>query len=92
MADSEDFIKEFQKIADEERLGKNEDYFVSKQAQSDGDHEIHTSSCSDLPAEKNRKYLGCFNFCKDAEQEAKKYYEDVNGCIKCCPLCHARYY
>lgn len=36
-------------------------YYVNAQAQSNGDHEVHTSTCAFLPSEHNRSYLGCFD-------------------------------
>jgi len=92
MSDWDDFVKNALKIEEEERLGKNQDYYVSKQAKPNGNHEIHTSDCQYLPDEKNRKYLGCYNFCRDALKEAEKYYKNVNGCIECSALCHSKIY
>ena len=47
-------------------------YFVNKNAQANGDHEVHTSECRHIPDEENRMYLGDFNHCVDAVREAKK--------------------
>ncbi|OYP03536.1 hypothetical protein CI599_10070 [Vibrio cholerae] len=63
-------------------------YYVNKNAQTNGDHEVHTSVCSHLPAEHNRLYLGMFANCRDAVREAKKTYSKSNGCYYCCNLCH----
>lgn len=63
-------------------------YYVNKNAQSNGDHEVHTSSCSDLPNSDNRIYLGNFDTCAEAIREAKKRYDDVDGCYYCCRACH----
>lgn len=63
-------------------------YYVNKNAQSNGDHEVHESSCSFLPKRENRIYLGEFSNCHDAVKEAKKYYDQVNGCIHCSIECH----
>ena len=63
-------------------------YYVNKNAQSNGDHEVHTSDCSYLPAAENRKYLGQFTSCVGAVAEAKKSYDQVNGCYFCCNACH----
>ncbi len=35
-------------------------YYVNKNAQSNGDHEVHKSDCAWLPEVENRKYLGWF--------------------------------
>ena len=63
-------------------------YYVNKQAQSNGDHEVHKSDCSYLPNEGNRQYLGSFENCQDAVKEAKKYYSQSNGCYYCSYACH----
>jgi hypothetical protein len=65
-----------------------ESYYVNTQAQSNGDHEVHTSSCSFIPSLNNRKYLGVFSNCRDAVKEAKKSYPKSNGCYYCCNTCH----
>ncbi|WP_310556804.1 hypothetical protein [Flavobacterium sp.] len=61
-------------------------YYVNNKAQSNGDHEVHTEICTYLPSDK--KYLGDFSNCKDAVKEAKKTYDDVNGCYYCSNSCH----
>ena len=33
-------------------------YYVNKNAQSNGDHEVHVYGCSFFPAAENRLYLG----------------------------------
>ncbi|WP_163709387.1 hypothetical protein [Mangrovibacterium lignilyticum] len=63
-------------------------YYVNKNSQHNGDHEVHSSSCLNLPAEFNRIFLGCFADCKSAVKEAKKTYPKSNGCYHCIPECH----
>jgi hypothetical protein len=63
-------------------------YYVNKNAQDNGDHEVHTKDCSWLPNENNRLYLGDFSSCSAAVNAAKKYYTQVNGCYHCSLLCH----
>jgi len=63
-------------------------YFVNKNAQDNGDHEVHTQDCSWLPSESNRRYLGEYYSCSDAVREAKKYYTQSNGCYHCSYACH----
>lgn len=65
-------------------------YYVNKNAQSSGEHEVHTTGCSYLPNVENRKYLGDFSSCKPAVTEAKKHYSNVDGCYYCCNACHTR--
>ena len=63
-------------------------YYVNKNGQSNGDHEVHTTGCSWLPERENRIYLGDFLSCHPAVVEARKYYSQVNGCYFCSNACH----
>lgn len=63
------------------------DYYVHKKEDDKGDHEVHESSCPWLVNMENFKYLGSFNNCHEAVQEAKKYYSKVNGCKHCSKEC-----
>ncbi len=63
-------------------------YYVNKNAQPNGDHEVHTSNCNYLPSLDNRLYLGIFSNCADAVKEAKKSYSQSNGCYYCSRACH----
>jgi len=63
-------------------------YYVNKNAQSNGDHEVHKSGCTFMPADHNRLYLGDFSSCHSAVIEARKIYPRSNGCFYCCNACH----
>ena len=63
-------------------------YYVNTNAQANGDHEVHRATCSWLPDERNRLYLGEFYSSKDAVKEARKYFYRVDGCAFCCPESH----
>lgn len=63
-------------------------YYVNQNAQSNGDHEVHLSTCSRLPAAENRTYLGDFSTCGPAVKEAKRHYVRSNGCYYCSNPCH----
>ena len=63
-------------------------YYVNKNAQANGDHEVHESGCSYLPAAENRIYLGDFSNCRDAVAEARRHYRQSNGCYYCSRACH----
>lgn len=64
-------------------------YYVNKNSQSNGDHEVHTDTCSRLPDVTNRVYLGLFLSCKDAVEKAKKEnFKKANGCYYCSLACH----
>lgn len=63
-------------------------YYVNKNAQDNGDHEVHKSGCSYMPESENRKSLGDFATCGPAVTEAKKTYKQSNGCYYCANACH----
>lgn len=63
-------------------------YYVNKNAQSNGDHEVHVSVCGRMPEAHNRLYLGEFSNCRPAVAEAKKTYPRSNGCFYCSNDCN----
>jgi hypothetical protein len=63
-------------------------YYVNKNQQSNGDHEVHTISCSFLPAESNRIYLGDYASCGPAVTAARRHYPRSDGCYHCSRACH----
>lgn len=66
-------------------------YYVNKNSQPTGEHEVHQSACYYAPDEENREYLGCFSDCKSAVDLAKKiYYRNSDGCFYCCNPCHQK--
>jgi hypothetical protein len=65
-------------------------YYMNKNAQSNGDHEVHKEGCSHMPKPQNQKYLGMFNSCHAAVQEAKKWDPMADGCYYCSRECHTR--
>ena len=65
-------------------------YYVNKNVQSNGDHEVHTTGCSWLPEASNRIYLGEFATCGPAVTEARKHFTQVNGCYYCSNPCHTQ--
>ncbi len=65
-------------------------YYVNKNAQANGDHEVHTPGCAFLPNPENRIYLGDFSSCFPAVREARKYYPQSNGCYYCSRACHTQ--
>ena len=71
-----------------EKEDKRMRYYVNKNAQTNGDHEIHRPTCSWLPDAENRLYLGDFATSQEALKEARRYYNQVNGCYYCCPEIH----
>ena len=67
-------------------------YYVNRHAQETDEHEVqvHTGSCRYLPEPENCIYLGYFSNCKEALEEAKKYYSDVDGCYYCYRPCNTK--
>ena len=61
---------------------------MTKNAQSNGDHEVHMKTATRLPNPENSKYLGQFSNCKDAVRKAKEYDKDADGCYWCSNECH----
>ncbi len=63
-------------------------YYVNKNTDNQGDHEVHADSCGHLPNAENRIYLGIFSNCDDAVIAAKTHFPNVNGCYHCSRACH----
>lgn len=63
-------------------------YYVNKNAQANGDHEVHREGCSWMPEAHNRTYLGDFQSCYPAVAAARSHYSQVNGCYYCSNACH----
>lgn len=63
-------------------------YYVNKNAQSNGDHEVHKTGCQYMPEPANRLYLGDFASCYPAVKKAKETYPQSNGCYYCSNECH----
>ena len=65
-------------------------YYVNKNVQKNGDHEVHKLGCSYMPDSENRLYLGEFATCHSAVTEARKHYPQSNGCYYCSNGCHTQ--
>ena len=63
-------------------------YYVNRQAQSNGDHEVHRSDCYWLPSPENRVDLGEHTGCHSAVRTAKTIFPQSNGCRTCSTECH----
>ena len=63
-------------------------YYRNKNAQSNGDHEVHKESCNFMPALGNRDYLGEFSSCHGAVEAARRKDPSADGCAYCSPACH----
>jgi hypothetical protein len=67
--------------------GEGAVYYVNRNAQKSGDHEVHTTDCKQGAKEENRLYLGTFESCRDAVRAAKKHYRQSDGCHYCARAC-----
>jgi hypothetical protein len=69
-----------------------ERFIVNKNAQPTGEHEVHSldKQCEHLPVLLNYHHLGVFGNCHEAINEAKKTYNNVDGCFYCANECHTR--
>ena len=65
-------------------------YYVNKNAQSTGEHEVHKDGCYRMPDLQNRMYLGYFSNAKDAVKEARRYFNNVGGCYYCSSEAHRK--
>lgn len=65
-------------------------YYVNKQPQENGDHEVHDANCLRLPRAVNLQYLGEFSYCAAAVIESKQYFSQSNGCYYCSRICHTK--
>jgi len=65
-------------------------YYVNKNPQPTGEHEVHAEGCDYLPRSENRIYLGNFVDCADAVRAAREIYRNVDGCYYCIRDCHTR--
>jgi hypothetical protein len=65
-------------------------FYVNKNSQSTGEHEVHQEGCSYMPNSTNLFYLGLFTDCHGAVTAAKRYYNSVDGCYYCARVCHRR--
>lgn len=63
-------------------------YFVNKNAQPTGEHEVHKEGCVFMPDIENRIFLGYFTDAKAACMKAKEYFSKVDGCFYCAEEAH----
>ena len=63
-------------------------YYINTKAQNNGDHEVHEKGCSYFP-NVNGEFLGDFNSCRQAVEEAQRQGYNANGCYYCSEECHS---
>lgn len=67
-------------------------YYVNKNAQPSGEHEVHVddASCLYPPSASSRLDLGWHETCANAITAARALYSNVDGCYWCNRNCHTR--
>lgn len=65
-------------------------YYVNKNAQPNGDHEVHVAVCSRMPEPQNSLYVGDHATCVTAVAAARRQYSQANGCFYCSLPCHTQ--
>lgn len=65
-------------------------YYVSKNAQENGDYHVHQEGCRLMPVTEERIYLGEFKSCTPAVLRAKNIFKTSDGCRKCSRPCLKR--
>lgn len=58
-------------------------YYIDTEKSIFQENEVHERGCHRLPKKENLEYLGDFVSCHTAIKEARKKFEDVNGCYSC---------
>ena len=63
-------------------------YYVNRNAQQNGDHEVHREGCEWLALALDTALLGSYTNCRDAVMHAKRLGYRANGCKTCSRDCH----
>jgi len=58
-------------------------YFVSKELQINGEHEVHREDCSLIPEKENCIFLGNYMSSETAVGVAENFYDNVQSCYQC---------
>jgi hypothetical protein len=61
------------------------EFFIEIDAQGNGDHLIHKSDCSLLPAKEAIYYLGSISNINSAMKKAGERFTKPTGCTQCSP-------
>ena len=59
------------------------EFYVEIIAQSNGEHLVHKSGCSFLPAKEAIQYVGSISNFDSALKKANQTFRQVNGCSHC---------
>ena len=72
--------------SDEER--EMYSYYLNRNSQLNGDHEVHRVGCPHMPLLMNSLFLGNFYTCAQAMAAARRVTTQADGCFYCCTECH----
>lgn len=67
---------------------ETDEYYVNRNRDEQGQHEVHREGCSHPPDERNRRPLGAFADCAAAVRAARELYPTADGCYHCSRPCH----
>lgn len=59
------------------------EFYIEKKASETGEHVVHSSKCSSMPAKENMQYLGAFSNAAAPVNKALNRYIKVSTCPKC---------
>ena len=63
-------------------------FFVDHNKNAEGAHMVHRISCENLPASRDREYMGKYTDAKVAINHAEKSdFDPAVACPICCPEC-----
>ena len=63
-----------------------EKYYVNRNAQSGGEHEVHKEGCDWMPD--TPIYLGILRRLLGGDKKGENLFPDVDGCYWCCNESH----
>ncbi len=59
------------------------EYYVEKTANETGEHVVHSSRCSSLPATETMRYLGPYSNINAPMNEASNWFSKACACTEC---------
>ena len=61
------------------------EFYIEKKRNETGEHIVHSSTCSSLPATDSMEYLGAFSNAKAPVNKAVDRFSKVSTCSTCLP-------
>ncbi len=61
------------------------EFYIEKQPNATGEHIVHSSTCSSLPATESMQYLGAYSNANAPVNRAVDRYSKVSTCPTCLP-------